>query len=300
MIKVGYCVAYDWELLRYSIPQIYDYSDFICLSIDKERKSWSGESFTWNEDGFRNMLSELDTKKKIHVYEDYFYKPDLLPMQNEVAQRNKIAQFLGEGGWHIQLDADEYFFNFKDFVQYLNNFKSNRKVNICCPLINLYKQLPDGFLWIKPNRFSKVEFIQIATQVPLYEHGRKNGYFNILTDFSILHQSWARKEEEIWEKLNNWGHKLDFDIDKYFKVWKKADKLNFHTYKNFHHLKPEAWPSLDFVQNKNIEDLMKTGSWNFPLPIEKRKLFLENSIWYSRMKKLIKLTSSKKENLKSK
>lgn len=287
MIKVGYCVAYDWELLRYSIPQIYEHADIICLSIDKERRSWSGEIFTWNEKGFRDLIAQLDPLKKILVYEDIFYRPDLSPMQNEVVQRNKIAQFLGEGGWHIQLDADEYFINFKGFVQYLKKFKSNRNVNICCPLINLYKQLHNGFLWIKPSTFSQVEFIQIATQRPSYEHGRRNGYFNILTSFSILHQSWARTEEEIWEKLNNWGHKLDFDTQKYFELWKEANEFNFHHYKNFHHLKPEVWPELDFIKSDQVTTLIDQVFDNFYLPIDNKKLTIENSILYSRMRKLL-------------
>ena len=47
MIKLGYCVAYDWDLLRYSIPKIYEHTDVICLSIDKNRQSWTGEFFSW-------------------------------------------------------------------------------------------------------------------------------------------------------------------------------------------------------------------------------------------------------------
>src|SRR5687767_11009070 len=104
MIKVGYCVAYDWNLLNFSLPQVYDHADVICLSVDINRQSWSGKPFSWHEEGFRSMIRELDYAQKIKVYEEAFYDPQLLPMDNEVRQRNKIASFLGEGGWHIQLD----------------------------------------------------------------------------------------------------------------------------------------------------------------------------------------------------
>lgn len=46
-IKVGFCVAYDWNLLHVSIPKIYDDADVICLSIDKNRRSWAGLRYSW-------------------------------------------------------------------------------------------------------------------------------------------------------------------------------------------------------------------------------------------------------------
>ena len=48
-IKVGYCVAYDWDLLAYSLPLVYDYADKICLSIDIDYTSWGGTPFSFDE-----------------------------------------------------------------------------------------------------------------------------------------------------------------------------------------------------------------------------------------------------------
>ena len=287
MIKVGYCVAYDWELLKHSIPTIYDEADLICISIDKERRSWAGQFFSWNQAGFEAMIRNIDSKGEVRIYEDDFYQADLTPMENEVRQRNMIAKFLGEGGWHVQLDADEYFMDFKRFVSYLNNYKGKRLVNICCPLINLYKQLPNGFLWIKPDHFTQIEFIAIATMVPRYEHGRKNGYFNILTNFSLLHQSWARTENEIQEKLENWGHKNDFHVPEYFNLWKNANENNFQYYRNFHHLRPEAWPRLEKIEVNSIEDMLMNKGTELKLPIDDRDLNQANSLWLSRKKKIL-------------
>lgn len=292
MIKLGYCVAYDWELLRYSIPKIYEHCDVICLSIDKNRQSWTGERFSWDEKEFRNLLTEIDPENKIKVYEDAFYNPALLPMQNEVAQRNKIARFLGDGGWHIQLDTDEYFLNFKGFVTYLKEFKSNRKVNICCPMINLYKFIPEGVLWIRPFHFEEVEYFPIATQNPAYQYGRRNGDFNIFTEFSILHQSWARSEYEMEEKLKNWGHAKDFDIEKYFELWKNANVDTYSSYVNFHHLHPSTWPALELKKmTSNSAVLLHSEQADFPLPISSSDLKKKNSIWLSRARKLWKKVS---------
>src|SRR5947209_19632592 len=119
-IKVGFCVAYDWNLLRYSLPAVYNHADVICLSVDKNRKSWTGRSYSFDSDRFHEFLRANDPLKKIRLYEDDFSISTLSPMENEVRQRNLIAEFMGKDGWHIQLDTDEYFNDFRGFVSYLN------------------------------------------------------------------------------------------------------------------------------------------------------------------------------------
>ena len=60
LIKIGFCVAYDWHLLRYSLPLIYDHADYICLSIDKDRISWAGEKFSFDENSFKSFVQAID------------------------------------------------------------------------------------------------------------------------------------------------------------------------------------------------------------------------------------------------
>ncbi|GAA4452890.1 hypothetical protein GCM10023092_12510 [Rurimicrobium arvi] len=275
-------------MLRLSIPPIYERADQICLSIDESRVSWSGNKFSWDQEGFMKMLAELDPKGKIRLFEANFYVPTLTPMQNEVRQRNEIAKFIGGDGWHIQLDTDEIFLNFEGFVHYLQSFRSRRKVNIACPWITAYKQTEDGFFFVKPSDFSQIEFIQIATLHPDYEYGRRNGNFNVRSPFALLHLSWARSEQEIWEKINNWGHKDDIDIQGEFDRWKNLSADNFHTYRNFHPVVPEAWPALGFIAAKDVAHLMALPEGTIRLPLTKRKLRIENSIWVSRAKKYLR------------
>lgn len=290
-IKVGFCVAYDWYLLQYSLPLIYKEADLICLSIDKDRISWAGNPFTWDEDRFSKMVRDIDINNKIKVLEENYHLPELQPMQNEVRQRKMIATFMGEGGWHLQLDADEFFMNFKGFVNYLQRLSPKRKLNVVCPWITLYKQDIDGFYYVKPEKFNQIEFIQIATQWPHYEYGRRNGYFNIHSHYGILHLSWARDEKEIWEKLNNWGHKNDFIIQDYFDQWKNLNYLNYKNYQDFHHVQPTAWSRLGFIKAKSIDEMLSISLRNSfkLLPLCKWKLKLQNSIWISRLKSFLKL-----------
>lgn len=81
-IKVGFCVAYDWVLLKDSIPRVYDNADEICLSIDKYRTSWSGaKKYEFDENAFRSFINQIDTGHKIRVYEDFFLQLKSLPLK---------------------------------------------------------------------------------------------------------------------------------------------------------------------------------------------------------------------------
>lgn len=290
LIKVGFCIAYDWRLLEYSIPPIYKEADKIILSVDKDRISWAGTPFTWDEPAFRQLVKELDTDNKIDILEEDYHLPELKPMENEVRQRMKIAAALGAGGWHIQLDTDEFFLNFSAFVSHLRNLpRGRRPFNVSCPWITLYKQDSEGFFYVAPERFEQIEFIQIATLWPSYEYGRRNGNFNILTDCALLHLSWARPEAEIWEKLNNWGHKDDFDIAAYFSKWKELNSTNYQEYRNFHHIRPEIWPGLKYLPAKSVVELLPLARSQMQLPMSPFQLKLANSIWWARIRRVFRL-----------
>lgn len=285
MIKVGFCVAYDWPLLAHSLPLIYKAADRICLSLDRDRISWSGNPFTWDDQAFRQLVKKIDVDHKIRVLEDDFHLPHLSPMQNEVRQRMCMADALGEGGWHIQLDSDEFFLDFGGFVAYLKRLKPRRKINVVCPWITLYKQDSTGFFYVQPNRFREIESIQIATMWPKYEFGRRNGYFNVLANFPILHLSWARSPEEIREKLWNWGHRDDVLRERLMQVyedWCKLNRDNYTGYINFHMLEPERWPRLAYVACKSVEELIQQSKADLQLPLNRFRLLMANSIWVSR------------------
>jgi len=196
-------------------------------------------------------------------------------------ERNLLAKEMGEGGWHIQLDADEYFLRFNEFTNFLKKIPlSQKEINICVVLINLFKKTEKGFLYTMHN---ELELIQVATNRPLYEHGRRNGYFNFISPFFLLHNTWARNEEEIWQKISNWGHTSDFDTEKYFQFWKSVNEENFKNIKNFHPIYPSAWKALGFTEAKNIEELiLKFSEKKFPL--NKFQLFLINNRNIARIK----------------
>lgn len=290
-IKVGFCVAYDWYLLEYSLPLIYAEADIICLSIDINRISWSGLSYTFDNQRFYALVRRIDTKGKVKFLEENFYEESLTPMQNEVRQRNRIAEFMGVGGWHVQLDCDEYFVDFPRFVKYLVQLpnKSSKNVNICCSWIVLYKKTENGFLYVNPERKDNLYFIQVATRDPSYEYGRRNGHFNVYTSFFLIHQSWARSEQEIKEKVANWGHSKDFDSQAYFDVWNAIDESTYQGIKNFHPTNPPLFPSLIFERGETIKEFMSNLKYeNIVLP-SSFEFFAKNSRWISRLKKAVRM-----------
>ncbi len=290
IIKVGFCVAYDWELLKKSVPIIYELADIIVFSIDKQRKSWAGTPYYFDETAFQSFLLDIDKDKKIQVYEDDFSMPNLSSIENDNRQRNLMAKQMGEGGWHIQIDSDEYFLDFKGFIEYLKKFNANpnfaqKGINISCGLIPLIKKTESGYIYVD-YQGKPIETCPFATNKPFYSAARRNGYFNHISPFFVLHETWARGEEELLKKISSWGHDNDFiDKESFFRLWQALDAYNCGFIKNFHPLQGEVWPALSYKEGKTIEEFLQ----NFPVPkfpSSKSQLFLNNNRNFARLKAL--------------
>lgn len=251
VIKVGFLISYDYEYIKNSLPRIYPYTDYIAFAIDKDRKTWSGERFEL-PDTFFEWVKEFDTDKKIHIYEDSFYVPTLTAIECDSRERNLLAKFMGEGGWHIQIDSDEYFLNFKEFVDYIKTLDINKDTQVYARWITMYKKNQEDFFLIRTN-----ESFPLVANNPNYKLARlSDSKNNIYTDFEVLHQSWARSDNEIKQKLSNWGHKTDFDVDSYYQFWKAINKQTYKYARSFHPLDPWLWPNLEYFKAKNIDELV--------------------------------------------
>jgi len=292
IIKVGFCAAYDWELLKNSVPLIYNNADTICISIDKNRRSWSGTPYEIDNDVFYAWVEQTDVDRKIKIYEDDFSKAELTSIQNDNRQRTMMAEFMGKDGWHIQIDSDEYFIDFGGFINFLKKLnpapkQSDSPVNVTCNSIPLIKKLNKGFLFVD-FREHDYELMPLATNHPAYEHARVNGHFNITSNSFILHETWARGEEQLWQKLNSWGHDADFkNKHSYFNLWKILDDYNYQYIKNIHPLYPATWPFLDYCEGIDVKELTKNMLMKKNLHIPYYKRVLKNSRNISRFKAII-------------
>ncbi len=294
LIKVGFCVAYDWEFLKNSLHRVYDNSDIICLALDKDRHSWSNNPFSFEDEKFYTFVKKIDTDNKIDVYEDDFSLSDLNARENCNRHRTLIAERMGaDDGWHIQIDVDEYFTDFKGFCEYLLKIRSRPNknqtpVNVNVMMFDLIKKLEDGYLFVDyiDKRPSALPF---ATTCPKYERARNNGHFSITSPYYVIHETWVRSEHELRFKLANWGHSTEELKEKkrqesFVKLWNSLDQHNYKYVKNFHFAIPNGWPSIGYLDGKSIDEFI--SNFRIKTPYSNFDLFIKNNRNIARLKSL--------------
>lgn len=253
-IKVGILIAYDYEFIKVSLPLIYDHVQEIHFAVDAEGLTWAGKSFEIKPE-FWDWITEFDRNSKIRIYRDHFYVKELTAMQCETRERMLLAKHMGECDWYVQIDADEYFVDFPAFIRRLNWYEPKVPTTVACRVATLFKQEGGGYLVIAES----IEKLNFATNNPVYDVGRNNDTGNVYEywDDLVLHQSWARSPEEIYLKLHNWGHKDDFNVNSFYKLWNAVDKDNAYALSNFHPLVGSSWRKLRFISG-TIPELIQS------------------------------------------
>lgn len=294
MIKVGYLVSYDYKFIFTSLNEVYPHADKIVLCYDKNFKTWSGNQFII-PDSFFEEIKKLDVDNKIEYYKDNFFIEEKEPMQLDTRQRQMLSDFMGQDGWHIQIDSDEYPLEFEKFTSFLKKnifLLSNPEktpVNFLAKWITLFKEDENGYFIIKP--FEETCFV--ATNYPKYNYSRKTDGYNVILDYYIIHQSWARNNDEIYTKLNNWSHKNEFETSDFFNKWKSLNKKNYTENINFHPIYNDIWASLEFIEAKSIEDFMGKCKTLFP---QQEPIIKEETKWELIQKSFINLNTKLETN----
>lgn len=259
-IHVGMLISYDYGYAPTALGRIYDRADHITLAIDRNRRTWAGGNYTLGDDFFR-AIELLDTDRKIEIYEDDFCLPGLSPLENDTRERNMLAERMGpsDDRWHVQVDSDEYFVDFGAFVDLLHSLDGHKKpVEVWGEMMVLFRHTGDGFLYIENG--AKPERVALATNYPRYDRARTildPRVTHLRTDHIVLHQSWARPEAEIKQKLDSWGHKTDFVVEDYFRFWQGVDRYNAPFLRNIHPFahRRDIWRALRFVEG-GIDDII--------------------------------------------
>ncbi|MFT3795765.1 hypothetical protein [Flavobacterium sp.] len=269
-LKIGFLISYDYKYLPDALRVVYQYADEIIIAIDKNRMSWAGKKYDFDE-CFLDQIQSTDSQNKISLFQENFYMPELTPMENEVRERNLLSEKMGPDCWQLQIDSDEYFLQFDEVYAFLqkNSFLVRRPdvnpVSIRANWITLFKQTENGFLYIDNE-----ENFPFATNLTAkYYVGRDMGARHndeVVTDFQALHHSWARTPEEIYQKITNWGHKDDFDGEAFFKVWKGIDEGNYTEFVDFHPIYKGAWHKLNFIACSDVADFMQKFNAIHPSP----------------------------------
>lgn len=276
-VTVGFLVSYDYEFLKQSIPLIYNETDRIVLALDENNTTWSGNKFTISDDFF-DWITSFDKKNKIEFYRDNFYDKNLTSMENDTRERTMLSHYIGKDCWYIQLDSDELFINFKGFVEALKRNSrllinpEKNQVQICLFFVNLFKKVEGGYLYVsKPY-----EPFTIATNFINYRTARVTFGRKKYLPFFVVHNTWARENDEIYLKLNNWSHNKDFDVEAYFSFWKSVSKSNFKSQENIHPVEGKKWQKLGFCPGENLNEVVNYFENHKKLSISKLFLFGKN------------------------
>ncbi|KIQ22101.1 hypothetical protein RT99_07830 [Flavobacterium sp. MEB061] len=289
-IQVGYLVSYDYELLKNAIPTVYSDSDTVFLAIDSNRKTWKGQTIEIKEDFFK-WIEDFDTQKKIVIYEEEFYIQGLTAMECEIRERKMLAHKMGIGNWLIQLDSDEYFYDFRKFVSFLKAKNDllinpeNKIVQICGFKINLYKYVEEGVLYV-----DKLDKFMIATNYPNYKIGRHAKCRSIYTDSVALHDCLSRSREDLVQKIENWGHNDEINKNEFMSKWDSVSISNYKQIRGFFYLDPMHWKTLEFMKGNSLQELLSNFKLSNKINIGKFFLLRKNfGQWFKfLMKKKIK------------
>ncbi|MGJ1412121.1 hypothetical protein ACR78Z_20835 [Sphingobacterium thalpophilum] len=266
LIKVGYLLSYDYQYIITSLRQVYKEADSISISYDANKRTWTGNTFELPDSIFEE-IKQLDRDNKIKFFAENFYLEGQAPLELETRQRNMLAHFMGEGGWHIQLDSDEYPYDFKKLTDFLRRFKfllrvpSRTPVTFKIKLIVLFKKSSEGFFVISPYS----ELCNLVTNSPIYSKARAIANTKEYTlNYFVIHQSWARGKTEIQQKISNWGHVNDFDTMEFYREWDRLSTENYNSYRDFHPLPACSWGKLEFIAAKDIDHLIASISNDLP------------------------------------
>jgi hypothetical protein len=245
------------------------------LAQDKASRTWKGNTFTVDP-SFYVWLKSIDVQNKIEIYEDDFYLPELSTLQNDTRERTMLSEKMGIGNWLIQVDSDEYFVDFADFVRQLRKYDhyldnpENKKIQIFAWWIIIYKYTTQGILYV--DKPMKAVF---ATNYPNYKGARRTDERIVYLNSIVLHESVARTEAELRFKLSNWGHNIDVN-NGFFEKWLQVDETNYKSLKDFYYIEPKRWKTLNYFPTQQLEDIKKYVENNPKLQISSWFILFKN------------------------
>jgi hypothetical protein len=257
-------ISYDAHYLPQSISKYYDYVDEIVLGLDKDRISWSGNTFSFNESKLWSDLATIDGDNKISIIEADFHQ-SRIAIENDNYERNYLkAQCTND--WIISIDADENLLNAKDFFY---NY---------CPIVERYANRADICMtWAMPYKSIGDEILVIANtdNSPFFGENQavmthKNNTYvyarwsnisaaganRLLSPLVAIHWSLCRPKEELHQKIHNIGHSDLVEKDPFYKIWSEVTLDNYQELNNFKTsgLGGAQWPKLHKIKTDQIEE----------------------------------------------
>ena len=255
-------VSYDAAYLPESISKYYNYVDEIVLGLDKNRTTWSGNSFSFDENKLWADLSTIDGDSKISIIEEDFVKSKIA-IENDNYERNFLkAQCTND--WIFSIDADEYLVNPKDFFynycplveRYYN------KADICMTWATPYKTIGDATLVIADedgSPFCGENQGMTTSKDSTFTYARWTdksaaGHNRLMSPLVAIHWSLCRDKDALHEKINNIGHSDLVENDPFYQIWNQVTLENYEELHNFKSsgLGTAQWPILRAIKSEQV------------------------------------------------
>jgi len=248
-------VSYDYRFLLTTIPKYLPFVDELLLGVDGEGLTWSGQRFEIPPSFFEELRQLDERPAKIRVIARPFYSAARSPMENDTAERNALSLEARPGNWLVSIDADECLLNPKAFFGFLGRLDKGADVDVDASWISSFKDLGESLLVVAAHANGGLERFPIATmRRGAFVTSRRTAAKAILSPGVALHYSWGRTAEELLQKLRNWSHTRDFDVEKFFEFWQGVNKTNYSAVRRFHPIWPEMWSRLVRVEKEDLEN----------------------------------------------
>jgi len=260
-------VSYDAAYLPESISKYYNYVDEIVLGLDKNRTTWSGNSFSFDENKLWADLSTIDGDSKISIIEEDFVKSKVA-IENDNYERNFLkAQCTND--WIFSIDADEYLVNPKDFFynycplveRYYN------KADICMTWATPYKTIDDTTLVIANEDgtpFFGENQGMTTSKDSTFTYARWTdksaaGHNRLMSPLVAIHWSLCRSKEDLHQKINNIGHSDIVENDPFYQIWEQVTLDNYEELHNFKSsgLGTAQWPILRSIPSEQVTNYIE-------------------------------------------
>jgi hypothetical protein len=257
-------ISYDAHYLPDSIRSYYDYVDEIILGLDKDRISWSNNSFSFNESELWNQLTKLDHQGKIQIVEENFHRSSV-PIENDTHERNFLKEQCSHD-WVFSFDADEILVNAKEFfIDFFPLIQEYNDIELMFTWFLLYKEFPNDYLIIadesRNHIFKKdVQGFTARKNLHTYHYCRwTNASKKLLSPLAILHYSFCRNDDDLARKINNFGHSVESKQDPFYTIQKNITMDNYQQLLNFKtsNMGPQ-WPTLKAVSKKDLMQYCQT------------------------------------------
>ena len=253
-------ISYDAHYLPKSIEKYYNYVDEIVLGLDKNRITWSKNSFSFDEQKLWSELSQIDGDGKISIVEEDFVQSEVA-IENDNYERNFLKDQCSHD-WIFSFDADEMLVNpkqfFYDFCPLVEDYRETH--DICMTWATPYKEIGDTTLVIAEedgSPFFGENQGAVTSKNNTFTYARWTnqsaaGTNRILSPLVALHFSLCRKSEDLHEKIHNIGHSNIVEEDPFYKIWSQVDMENYKQLKNFKTsgLGGAQWPSLEPIETQ--------------------------------------------------